>query len=408
LDGCTYATTTHPMPDKRLQNLLEKYQAGTCTPEELEELENWFRQLSATDQPFVEESSQETEQIKEEMLLHFRRRLAIQDKPVVPMPGRNLGWRIVAAAAVLVVVSIAIFYLTRTGTKQEAAAVKNNIPVNNGDVLPGGNHATLTLADGTSILLDTAKHGGLAQQGISAIHKPVDGLLVYEPTETSAKDDAQKGMNLVRTPRGGQYQVQLPDGSKVWLNAASSIEFPVSFAGSERRVTITGEVYFEVKKQVTASGSKQSFIVQVADKGEVEVLGTHFNVNAYDDEAAIKTTLLEGSVIVRNKTNQSKIISPGQQARISNGSLSVISEADLEEAVAWKNGLFKFNDADIQAILRQAARWYDIEVEVRGNDSGERFRGKIARDVKLSEFLRILEVNQVSFQLQGKKIIIQH
>jgi transmembrane sensor len=306
---------------------------------------------------------------------------------------------------VLLIIGASIIYMVRSGATKEDNVVKNNTPAVHLDVLPGGNHATLTLADGSSILLDTAKHGGLAQQGISAIHKPVDGLLVYEPTETSAKDEA--GMNTIRTPRGGQYQVRLPDGSKVWLNAASSIQFPVSFTGNIRKVTITGEVYFEIAGRVTASGAKQSFVVDIAGKSEVEVLGTHFNINAYDDEAIIKTTLLEGSVKVSNGSGQSRMLQPGQQSQIIGNRFSIINEADTEEAVAWKNGLFKFNDADIQAILRQAARWYDIEVEIKGNDSGERFRGKIARDVKLSEFLRILEVNQVSFQTQGKKIIIQ-
>lgn len=404
---CVYlmAATTPAMPEDRLQYLLEKFNAGTATPEEMKELENWYKQLHITDEHFAEEDAEE---FKDQMLVVFRQRLAHQDKKVVAMPPLRLGRKIAAAAAILVLVSIGIFYLTRP-VKQEQV-VKDTAPGKSPDVLPGGNHATLTMADGSSILLDTAKLGGLAQQGISAIHKPVDGLLVYEPTETPAKDNA--GINTIRTPRGGQYQVKLPDGTKVWLNAASSIQFPVSFAGNTRSVSITGEVYFEVAaygKASAAEGAQEKipFIVNVANKSEVEVLGTHFNINAYDDEAAVKTTLLEGSVKVRTG-NQSKVLSPGQQAQITSNNFSILNEADVEEAVAWKNGLFKFNDVDIQAILRQAARWYDVEVEMRGTDNGERFRGKISRDVKLSEFLRILEVNQVPFQLEGKKIIIQH
>jgi transmembrane sensor len=395
------------MPEDRLQYLLDKFQAGTCTAAELVELENWYKQLAATDQPFVEEGTESAATIKDDMLLQFRRRLHHHDKQVVPLPRRRLSWRIAAAAAVLLIIGASIIYMVRSGAAKEDNVVKNNTPAVHLDVLPGGNHATLTLADGSSILLDTAKHGGLAQQGISAIHKPVDGLLVYEErplrfARGSARDDVSPGMNTIRTPRGGQYQVRLPDGSKVWLNAASSIEFPVSFAGNVRKVKITGEVYFEV-----AHLDNKPFIVDVNGKSDVEVLGTHFNINAYDDETDIKTTLLKGSVKVSVASGQWSVLKPGEQAVITHHSPLTTHEADTEEAVAWKNGLFKFNDADIRSILRQAARWYDIEVEIKGNDSGERFRGKIARDVKLSEFLRILEVNQVSFQTQGKKIIIQ-
>jgi transmembrane sensor len=390
------------MPEDRLKYLLEKYHAGSCTPEELEELENWYNDLHITDEHFAQEDA---EQLKEEMLLQFRDKLAVQDKKVVKLPRRRWRWRIAAAAAILLLISAGVFYLAGNTEKKEDAIVKKTTPGNAQDVLPGGNHATLTMADGSSILLDTAKLGGLAQQGISAIHKPVDGLLVYESPlhfdRGSARDDEGTGVNIIRTPRGGQYQVQLPDGSKVWLNAASSIQFPVNFTGDKRTVAITGEVYFEVAPM------NKPFVVDVASKGEVEVLGTHFNINAYDDEAIIKTTLLEGSVKVRT-AGQSKLLTPGQQAQITNNNFSILDEADVEEAVAWKNGLFKFNDADIQSILRQAARWYDIEVEIRGTANSERFRGKISRDVKLSEFLRILEVNQVPFQIEGKKIIIQH
>lgn len=390
------------MPGDRLRYLLEKFHTGTASPEELTELENWYKELRLTDKLFTEESG--SEKLKEDMLLQFRRRLAGQDKPAIPMRGRP-WYRIAAAAAAILILSVTIFYITRTANP--APVVQHNLPDSAGDVLPGGNHATLTLANGTSILLDTAKRGGLAQQGISAIHKPGDGLLVYEKTDAA---NVETGMNTIRTPRGGQYQVQLPDGTKVWLNAASSIQFPVSFAADQRKVTISGEVYFEASPSPSGGGGKGKipFVVEIAGRGEVEVLGTHFNINAYDDEAAVKTTLLEGKVKVSNINNQSKILSPGQQAQIINDQLAIINEADVEEAVAWKNGLFKFNDADLQTMLRQAARWYDIDVEIRGNDPGERFRGKISRDVKLSEFLRILEVNQISFQIEGKKIIIQH
>lgn len=385
------------MPGDRLRYLLEKFRARTASPEELAELENWYKELRLTDKLFAEESGSESEKLKEDMLLQFRRSLAAPDKPAIPMRGRP-WYRMAATAAALLILSATIFYITRTANP--APVVQHNLPDSAGDVLPGGNHATLTLANGASILLDTAKRGGLAQQGISAIHKPVDGLLVYEKT---GLDNVETGMNTIRTPRGGQYQLQLPDGTKVWLNATSSIRFPLSFAVNERWVTISGEVYFEV-----ARNEKMPFVVNIADKGNIEVLGTHFNINAYDDEAAVKTTLLEGKVKVSNMNRLSKILSPGQQAQIINDQLAIINEADLEEAVAWKNGLFKFNDADLQTMLRQAARWYDIDVEIRGNDPGERYRGKISRDVKLSEFLRILEVNQVSFQMEGKKIIIQH
>ncbi|HJU45510.1 MAG TPA: FecR domain-containing protein [Chitinophagaceae bacterium] len=231
------------------------------------------------------------------------------------------------------------------------------------DVAPGGNKATLTLADGRTIVLDSTQNGTIATQGGSSIIKLSNGQIRYDLKGLS---QGSVSWNTLSTPRGGTYQITLPDGSKVWLNAESSITYPVAFTGNERRVELVdGEAYFEVAKD-----SKRPFIVSVDDNMEVEVLGTHFNVNAYEDEEVIKTTLVEGKVKVNksNKSNESLLLIPGQQAKVNieNETITVINDVDTEEAIAWKEGLFYFEDDDIKTVMRQLARWYDVEVEYEG------------------------------------------
>jgi ferric-dicitrate binding protein FerR (iron transport regulator) len=207
--------------------------------------------------------------------------------------------------------------------------------------------------------------------------------------------------NTISTPKGGQYQVTLSDGSKVWLNAASSLRFPATFSGKERKVELTGEGYFEV-----AHNKKMPFHVTVNDL-DVEVLGTHFNINAYADESAIKTTLLEGSVKVV-KGNETKIIEPGEQASVttSEDEINVKQQVDLEQVVAWKNGIFQFERADIESVMRQISRWYDIDVDYHGRVS-EHFGGTISRDVNISDVLKMLEMTGgVNFKIDGKKVIV--
>jgi ferric-dicitrate binding protein FerR (iron transport regulator) len=270
------------------------------------------------------------------------------------------------------------------------------------DVAPGGNKAILTLADGSTIILDNAQNGALATQGNIAVVKK-NNQLIYDASKSVPDALGRVLFNTIATPRGGQYQITLPDGSKVWLNAASSIKFPTIFRGKERKVEITGEAYFEV-----AHNAKMPFLVE-KDEAEVRVLGTHFNVNAYTDENAMKVTLLEGSVkVIRQKTNESKIISPGQQAQLLKSGTIKIEEVDAEETVAWKKGYFHFDHADIKTVMRQLSYWYDVDIIYEGSIPTQQFGGDMQRDLTLSQVLNILGKSQVKFKIEGKKIIISH
>jgi ferric-dicitrate binding protein FerR (iron transport regulator) len=285
------------------------------------------------------------------------------------------------------------------------------------DALPGGNKAMLTLNDGSVIVLDSAKNGMLGEQGNAQVLKK-DGMLEYK------KGNAQKAIgntqlsapvsyNTLSTPRGGQYQLVLPDGSKVWLNAASSIRFPTAFTGNEREVELTGEAYFEITSHQLQSGKKMPFKVLVLSAGTdglnaaIEVLGTHFNVNAYKDEETIRTTLLEGKVKVALRgVDKEAMLNPGEQAIMSMRTIKTVHDIDTEEAVAWKNGLFFFDNVDIQTIMRQLSRWYKVSVVYNGKIPNRRFTGQVSRNANLSQVLKILELSKIHFTIEGDIVTI--
>jgi len=304
--------------------------------------------------------------------------------------------KIAVAASVIGLLLLSALLLFNLNTSKGTLNAKVNEQRFKNDVLPGGDKATLTLADGSTVILDEAKNGILAQQGSSKIIK-VGAKLLYDPTDKNSKDVVY---NTISTPKGGQYQLELPDGSLVWLNATSSIHFPTSFAGKERRVEITGEAYFEVAKN-----RDMPFIVSV-NGAEVQVLGTHFNVNAYSDEDNVKTTLLEGSVRFVHGVN-ADMLKPGQQSQLAgDGQVKVVSNVDVDEVVAWKNGMFDFENAGIETVMRQLSRWYDVEIEYKGKPD-DLFIAEIRRQIKLSDALKALELTgKVKFEIQGKKIIV--
>lgn len=311
--------------------------------------------------------------------------------PVYRMPAR-VGWPgRVAAAAVLILLLGGGYLLWTNGKKaQLPTATKPRTQ----DIAPGRTGAILTLANGKQVVLDSAVNGTLANEGGSRIEKAA-GTLSYH-NETGALPAVY---NTMTTPRGRQYLLQLADGSKVWLNAESSIRFPTVFNGSERRVEITGEAYFEVAKDPA-----RKFMV-TGNGVTTEVLGTHFNVNAYHDEEAVKVTLLEGAVKVHEGSN-SNALKPGQQASIKNG-ITIDEHADTESALAWKNGQFRFNGVTMETIMRQAARWYDIDVVFEGKIPGP-FVADISRDVPISSMLHLLELtDRAHFIIEGKKVIVR-
>lgn len=318
---------------------------------------------------------------------------------IKPVTGKQIGmnsWkRVAAAAAIIIVIAGAFFFYNQTSKKNGQLA--GNKPTVT-DIIPGGNKAVLTLADGSVVVLDNAQNGTLSQQGNTKVLKLDDGQLAYN----TSGNTTEVLYNTISTPRGGQYRMTLSDGSKVWLNAASSIKFPVAFVGSERKVEMTGEAYFEV-----ANNTAMPFKVNVAGKQEVEVLGTHFNINAYSDEATINTTLLEGKVKVSMPGVSNVTLKPGQQTVVTND-IKLNTNIDMEEIMAWKNGKFVFQGLDIQSVMRQVSKWYNVDVEYKGPITKEEFVGIISRNVNVSEIIRMLEqTGAVKLEVEGSKIIVK-
>lgn len=382
--------------------LIEKYQSGTATNDELRQLNEWYHVYDDQEAELL------TGKSEEQLSTDIRNRLlqTIQQAPVYPLQSSRRRWHIAAAAILLLLITAAVYQLTTA----DSSTINSTLAETTAgsvvtDLAPGGNKAILRLADGSAIILDSAADGTLTEQGNIKVEKLSNGLLAYTVGGKQLNTSDAAFYNTISTPRGGQYQVTLSDGTKVWLNAASSIRFPVFFAGNERRVEITGEAYFEVAKNIS-----KPFKVKT-NASEIEVLGTHFNINAYEDEAAVKTTLLEGMVKVSvpgtgGKSN-SRFLQPGQQSGISKeGSISVLNNADTEEALAWKNGRFQFKSADIKSILRQISRWYDVDVIYKGNVNLH-FTGQLKRDEYVSKvFEKLALTGEVHFKIEGKKIIV--
>jgi len=302
-----------------------------------------------------------------------------------------------AAASAVIISAAGYFYSAQKNNKKQTDTA--HVSRFKNDVAPGGNKAILTLSNGSMVVLDSVHVGTLAIQGKAKVLKLDSGRLSYSPT-----GGGQVGAvyNTLTTPRGGQYQLDLPDGSRAWLDAASSITYPTAFTGAERKVDITGQVYFEVAKN-----KDWPFIVETKDV-HVQVLGTHFNVNSYDDEIAVRTTLLEGSIRI-SSGNNSALLAPGQQAAVNkNREIELLKEVDTEPVMAWKNGLFNFKSQDIEAVMRQVSRWYDVEIVYDGEKPAGHFSGMVNRNTNVSTVLKMLELSNVQFTIEGKKITIMN
>jgi transmembrane sensor len=405
------------MPDQeRLYYLLDKYIDETANAEELEELKlllndqshetiardrlvNLLRQT----EPLPEHSESRWQAILQEI------RAETIDGPL-SVTADTAAERLVAAgrkplsrrwwsvAATLLVGATAWWLLRRPAPEERPVSATANLQH---DRVPGGNVALLTLSDGTTITLDSAHSGVLAQQGNSSVTKLKGGQLAYKTLDGKP---APPVFNTLTTPRGGQYRLVLPDGSEVWLNAASSITYPTVFSGNERAVRITGEAYFEI-----AQNAAMPFkVIANAPIGEqdVEVLGTHFNVKAYSDESSITTTLLEGRVKLHSGTTAT-LLSPGQQGtQQADGNIRMNAHADGEAAIAWKNGLFHFEQTDIREVMRQLARWYNVDVVFEGKIPDEKFDGEITRNSNLTEVLKILQFSNVHFRVDNNKVTV--
>jgi transmembrane sensor len=383
---------------KKLARLLEKYERGAATPEEIAFLEAYDQQFDALPAVLETLSGEQIEAARVRLLEKVDRRIAQGEQaPVIPMRTRMLR-RVAVAAALLILASSVYLYVSNRQKPVIAtiAASSNSVP-------PGGNKAILTLASGATILLDSAHNGMLTQQGNATIIKTSSGQLAYQRTgESPAPRQGAELYNTLATPRGGQYQLTLPDGTTVWLNSASSIKYPVAFAGTERAVAITGEAYFEVAKD-----RSKPFRVTLGEM-TVEVLGTHFNVNGFSDESAVRTTLLEGSVKIV-KQGGSLLLKPREQAILKeNGQMEKTADVDLDKVMSWKTGWFEFDQTDLPSILRQVSRWYDVDIVYEGRPKADQFGGRVSKNLPLSDILQSLEANGngVRFRLEGKKLIV--
>lgn len=410
------------MDDNRIAYLIGRYFEGACTTAEREELSDWISKVREDDtlRGVLEQAWQGYQPGDDIRLMAMPGLDRIQAKlfdasgnaklfsasggttpfnesggaesAVVPMGRRWKFWRLAAAAAVLLPLGAGFWIWTHMSSSSPVLPAVSAIH----DARPGGNKAVLTLAGGGSIVLDSAANGTLAEQGSTKIEKLATGQLAYKAS--SARDAGSVLYNTLNTPRGGQYQLTLPEGTRVWLNSASSITYPTAFKGAERKVSITGEVYFEV-----AEDASHPFVVSKGDM-DITVMGTHFNANTYDDEKDIKVSLLEGAVKV-SRSGKGEVLKPGQQAQVTDA-VKVISNVDMAEVIAWKNGSFYFRRASLPVVLRQLSRWYDVDIVYEGPVPDLPFAGEMGKDLNLAQVLTILERMGVRTRIEGKKLIV--
>lgn len=377
--------------------LYEKYMSGQCTDAEKRLLETY------RDEMLLAEEGWEDDQVSEaDVRARIWQRLN-ESRGVVPIRRRKLVYQrwFQVAAALLVAVLAGLLFIPAKKNQQT-----NNVKLTAiKPIVPGTNKAYLTLANGTKIVLDDAKNGALANQAGVKVSKTGSGVVVYtfsKPAQNQTDNNTPVEFNTITTPRGGQYQVVLGDGTHVWLNAATSIHFPQTFSGPERLVELSGEAYFEVAKDKT-----RPFIVK-ANGSRVQVYGTHFNVNAYPDNTNVTATLLEGSIKLSN-SNQATMLVPGQQgvSGLTGGPISV-SKADIQQTVAWKNGLFIFHDLNIREVMKQVGRWYDVDIEYKDDDvKNNEFGGTLSRYKSITELLDNMQLTKsIHYKIEGRRVII--
>jgi len=374
------------MNEKEIAEMLERYKEGRATAQEEALLLSWslaFRE-EGKDMLSMEEREEETAHIwrKLEQDLFKTRKIRV--------------WpRIAAAAVILIGISIGFYFYSQNPT---------DVVLAGNSIKPGKNSATLTLSNGKRIKLDAAADGKLIGEPGISISKTADGKLVYNLSETVSQNGKPQ-QNTLETFNGEQYQVMLPDGSHVWLNAASTLKYPLAFSARERLVELSGEAYFEV-----AHNPEKPFRVKTAQQ-QIEVLGTHFNINAYKDDALSRTTLLSGRVKVTTPAlarngNGEILLSPGQQTILMGNKIS-LEQADLEAAVAWKNGYFMFKSENIRSVMKKVSRWYNVEIIYQGDVPDDKFGGVVSRFSNVAQVLKKLELtDKVHFKIEGRRIIV--
>jgi transmembrane sensor len=372
------------MEKDKAKDILERYSKGLCTDEEKAWVETYYN---------LHRDTPENELSEEELMAalnSIEQSLPVQKRK--PMP-----WPLIAAAAACLIVGLLGWWLYII--PRQVSAQKEQPVVAQQVIVPGGNKAILTLANGQKISLTDAANGNIAKEAGISITKTSGGQVVYRVVAASS-GGTDHAFNTIETPVGGQYQVELPDGTKIWLNSKSSLRFPARFSGTERRVEMTGEAYFEV-----AHNKEKPFRV-FSDNQIIEVLGTHFNINAYHDEDAVKTTLLEGAVKIL-ATGKQVILKPGQQSQMAGGSIRTVDEVNTADIIAWKNNKIQFTDLDIHSIMRMLARWYDIDVNYSGREISTTFGGSVSRSKNIDVILKLLEATgDVHFKIEGRRVTV--
>jgi len=390
----------------RVAYLVAGYLRQTLTEKEHDELDDWmtandenqklFEEL--TDPATIERGLNEMERVNVGAAMErIKSKIRFTDQVETKKKKRWMPYSI--AASIILLAGLVIFFMANRKTKTGKAEIVNVIQ-------PGGNFAELILSNGKVVNLYEAKNGLIDSTNGNEVLKAADGQISYEN-----HSNGENEFHVLKTPAGGQYSVTLPDGSRVWLNSLSSLKYPVSFSGTERVVELEGEGYFEVAKEkaadITGMELGRRFVVKLKNGSQVEVLGTHFNIMAYDDEKNIQATLIEGSVTLRSATMGSTL-SPGYQSTIvEHGFIETKANADTSMALAWKNGMFQFKDAIIENVMRQVARWYNVEIVYEGKVN-HHFNATIYRKESIDKLLHVLEeTNEVHFKVEGRKIVVR-
>jgi len=377
----------------KIQELAHKYLKGQLTHSEQLEFDEWFKS-EGNENIYIDENIAESEDRHRQLILS---RINEQIKAVQDVKVKTIWPRIVAAASILLFLSLGGYFILNKKPTQQI--VKNQKQ----EIIPGTNKATLTLANGQKIILTRGLNGRLAQQGSTLVQVNSSNSITYTSSSANSSLATQVQFNTLSTVRGEQspYPLVLADGTRVWLNAESSITFPTSFSGKERVVKITGEAYFEV-----VHDAAHPFKVKVRDQ-TIEDLGTQFNINAYQDESVMRTTLINGEVKI-SVGSQATLLKPGFQAAVSpSGSSIIVQAADLDQVMAWKNGNFEFDGTPLKDIMRQISRWYDVDISYKGTIEDAEFGGSISRSKNINEILSVLETTKgVHFELEGRRILV--
>ena len=389
------------MQQEEVQRLVEKYLHNIASKEETKKLFQWYESESSSEAEWNLDNFEDEQLLKSRLYDTIIKHNGFETE----MPAKRFWSKLTIAATISVFLASGLYFYSTKEQVQKNVPVEARVKSKPNDIQPGGYKAILTLSDGKKIVLDDSQNGVLINQGGIKVHKNSRGVIEYTLSKSANEQivterrEIQTVYNTIQTPVGGKFQLNLADGSKVWLNSASSLRFPVFFSGNTREVELKGEAYFEVSKNVDKKFSVRS------GNQTVEVLGTHFNINAYSDEPAITTTLIEGAVrVIELNTKKSQILKPGEQSKVDRDIR--IQRKDTQAEVAWKDGYFYFENASIEKVMRQLGRWYGITARYEAELPEHHFEGAIASNLTLLEVLEILQKSNIHFRLEGKEVVV--